>query len=83
MMAVSGSWAVAYHWKKPWRGKTKLIKMAAAAIQECLAQKTQINTEDTPLILCLSETNRPGRVFSDDNAFFLDLQKRIRSTISS
>jgi 3-oxoacyl-[acyl-carrier-protein] synthase-1 len=78
-MDDSGEWIMgcSVPLEQPWRGKTKLIKMAAAAIQECLDQKTHINTQETPLILCLPETNRPGRVFSDDNAFFLDLQKEL------
>lgn len=63
--------------EEPWRGKTKLIKMAAAAIQECLEQKPQLLAEDTPLLLCLPEAERPGRVFENDNAFFLELQQEL------
>lgn len=63
--------------EEPWRGKTKLLKMAAAAIRECLEQTPQLKPEQTPLLLCLPETDRPGRVFNDDNAFFLDLQREM------
>ncbi|MGB1254679.1 MAG: hypothetical protein ACPG51_02400, partial [Thiolinea sp.] len=63
--------------EEPWRGKTKLVKMAAAAIQECLEQTPQLKTEQTPLLLCLPETERPGRVFTDDNALFLELQQEM------
>lgn len=63
--------------EQPWRGKTKLIKMAAAAINECLANNKQIVTKDTPLLLCLSEHERKGRVIDDDNQFFLDLQDEL------
>jgi len=58
--------------EQPWRGKTKLIKMAAAAIRECLDGNKQIIPESTPLLLCLSEHERKGRVIEDDNQFFLD-----------
>lgn len=61
--------------EQPWRGRTKLIKMASAAIQECLSGNQQIVPQSTPLLLCLSEKDRPGRVFDDDNQFFLDLQE--------
>lgn len=64
--------------KQPWRGKTKLIKMAAAAINECLANNKQIIPESTPLLLCLSEHERKGRVIDDDNQFFLDLQDELK-----
>jgi 3-oxoacyl-[acyl-carrier-protein] synthase-1 len=63
--------------EQPWRGKTKLIKMAAAAINECLTNNKQIVPNDTPLLLCLSEHERKGRVIDDDNQFFLDLQTEL------
>lgn len=59
--------------EQPWRGKTKLIKMAAAAIRECLSGNPLINPAETPLLLCLSEHDRKGRVIDDDNQFFHDL----------
>ena len=63
--------------EQPWRGKTKLIKMAAAAIRECLDGNGQITPASTPLLLCLSEKERRGRVFDDDNLFFLELQDEL------
>jgi 3-oxoacyl-[acyl-carrier-protein] synthase-1 len=63
--------------EQPWRGKTKLIKMAAVAIHECLAGNTRIVPKETPLLLCLSEHERKGRVIEDDNRFFLDLQEEL------
>ena len=63
--------------EQPWRGKTKLIKMAAAAINECLRKNKQIIPKATPLVLCLSEHERKGRVIDDDNQFFLDLQDEL------
>ena len=63
--------------EQPWRGKTKLIKMAAAAINECLTNNKQIVPKSTPLLLCLSEHERKGRVIDDDNQFFLDLQAEL------
>ncbi len=59
--------------EQPWRGKAKLIKMAASAIRECLEGNPQIKPANTPLLLCLSENERKGRVIDDDNRFFLDL----------
>lgn len=63
--------------EQPWRGRIKLIKMAAMAIGECLTQHGQIQPEHTPLLLCLPEAERPGRVFNDDNAFFFELQQEL------
>ncbi|MCU7936501.1 MAG: hypothetical protein KZQ99_16765 [Candidatus Thiodiazotropha sp. (ex Dulcina madagascariensis)] len=63
--------------EKPWRGRNKLIKMAASAISECLADRPGIDPENTPLLLCLPEQSRPGRLIDDDNQFFLDLQNEL------
>lgn len=63
--------------EKPWRGKAKLLKMAAFAIKECLEGNKQVHPELTPLILCLSEHERKGRVIDDDTQFFLDLQNEL------
>lgn len=63
--------------EQPWRGKTKLIKMAAAAIRECLANDQRIVPSEIPLLLCLSEHERKGRVFDDDSQFFGDLQTEL------
>lgn len=64
--------------EQPWRGKAKLLKMAAMAIRECLQGNPQINPKTTPLMLCLSEHERKGRVINDDNQFFLDLQEELQ-----
>ncbi len=64
--------------EQPWRGKTKLIKMAVMAIRECLQDNSQLNPKTTPLLLCLSEHERKGRVIDNDNQFFLDLQEELQ-----
>lgn len=63
--------------EQPWRGKTKLIKMASSAIRECLRGNPSIKPSETPLLLCLPESTRPGRVIDDDNQLFLDLQEEL------
>lgn len=63
--------------EQPWRGKTKLMKMAASAIRECLSDHGAIEPERTPLLLCLPEKERPGRVFEDDSQFFMELQHEL------
>jgi 3-oxoacyl-[acyl-carrier-protein] synthase-1 len=74
-MDAGGEWILGCEvpLKQPWRGKTKLIKMLTCAMNECLSQDASVKPEQTPLLLCLAETDRPGRVIDDDNQFFLDL----------
>jgi 3-oxoacyl-[acyl-carrier-protein] synthase-1 len=59
--------------EETWRGRLKLIKMAAYAIRECLYSNRDVIPTATPLLLCLSEHARKGRVIDNDNEFFLDL----------
>ena len=63
--------------EQPWRGKTKLLKMATAAINECLTNNKQIVPKATPMLLCLSEHERKGRVIDDDYQFLRDLQNAL------
>jgi 3-oxoacyl-[acyl-carrier-protein] synthase-1 len=46
---------------KPWRGRAKLVKMLAASVTECLASVSPEVHADLPLLLCISEKDRPGR----------------------
>lgn len=60
-----------------WRGASKQLQMAKIAIQECLEQNANLSPENTPLLLCLAETQRSGRVIKNDYAFFAELQKTL------
>ncbi len=79
-MDQGGEWIIGCEvpLEQPWRGKAKLIKMAAAAIRECLAGNLLIDPAETPLLLCLSERDRKGRVIEDDNQFFHDLLEELQ-----
>lgn len=49
--------------ERPWRGRTRQVKMLAAALRECLDLLPDgIEAEDIPLILNLAERDRPGRL---------------------
>ncbi len=78
-MDDAGSWLVgcAVPFERLWRGRDKLLKMAALSISECLKGKQQINPQLTPLLLCLSEHERKGRVIKNDHQFFLDLENEL------
>jgi 3-oxoacyl-[acyl-carrier-protein] synthase I len=53
--------------ERPWRGLTKLTKMAAMAIEECLVSDTHIDWSGLPVLLCTAEPHRPGRVAGIDD----------------
>lgn len=56
--------------EQPWRGLTKLVRMACMAIEECMANsEIRIVPADTPVLLCVAEGERPGRLAGLDELF--------------
>ena len=58
-----GEWIMAHQvpLDQPWRGLSKLAKMAAMAIEEALDGVPKKDWAELPLILCVAENERPGR----------------------
>jgi len=46
---------------QPWRGRAKLVRMLELAIMDCLAP-VQVESGTLPLLLCVAEESRPGRL---------------------
>jgi 3-oxoacyl-[acyl-carrier-protein] synthase I len=68
----SGEWIMAHQveLEKPWRGLTKLAKMAAMAIDEALHDIPKPDWVRIPLLLCVAEKDRPGRLDGLDDQLF-------------
>jgi 3-oxoacyl-[acyl-carrier-protein] synthase I len=60
--------------EQPWRGLPKLVHMVVPAIRECLAQAGPVRPEQIPLLLCVAEKERPGRLEGLDDQLFQDVQ---------
>jgi 3-oxoacyl-[acyl-carrier-protein] synthase-1 len=65
--------------EKPWRGRTKLAKMAALAIDECLVNVATEERRDIPLLLCVAERERPGRLEGLDDQLFVDIAAELNT----
>lgn len=64
--------------EQPWRGRTKLVKMLALAIRECLSgAETKVDPVKTPLLLGVAETERPGRLTGLDEELLQELQAEL------
>src|SRR5690606_3499908 len=74
-----GEWliAAAVPLEQPWRGRGKLLRMAARAIAEALQSTPGINPEQTPLLLCVAEQERPGRCSGLGVGLLEDLQREL------
>ena len=63
--------------EKPWRGLAKMVHLAIPPISECLAAIKNTRTEDIPLLLCVAEKNRPGRLEGLDDELLPLLVRRM------
>jgi 3-oxoacyl-[acyl-carrier-protein] synthase I len=61
----------------PWRGRTRLVKLLAGPVQECLAILPELLLEQIPLLLCLAEPDRPGRLEGLDETLLRDLEAEL------
>jgi 3-oxoacyl-[acyl-carrier-protein] synthase-1 len=75
----AGKWLMAHQvpLEQPWRGLTKLVRMASMAIIECLADVPQEEWPRIPLLLCVAERERPGRLAGLDDELFGELQRAL------
>jgi 3-oxoacyl-[acyl-carrier-protein] synthase-1 len=61
--------------ESPWRGIAKLARLAAPAIKECLNADLGIRPEAIPLLLCVAEKGRPGRLEGLDEELLPEIKK--------
>jgi 3-oxoacyl-[acyl-carrier-protein] synthase-1 len=74
-----GEWIMAHQvpLEQPWRGITKLAKMAVMAIEEALDDVPKNEWVELPLILCVAEAERPGRLQGLDDRLFQQIEAEI------
>lgn len=79
-----GEWIMAHQvsLEQPWRGLTKLAKMAAMAIDEALQGIPKTDWSKLPLLLCVAETERPGRTPGLDDQLFQLIQDELGMTFA-
>lgn len=63
--------------EKPWRGTKKLSKMLASALRECIAGNLQFGLEEIPVLICLAENDRPGRLADLEDNVFRETQEEL------
>jgi 3-oxoacyl-[acyl-carrier-protein] synthase I len=60
-----------------WRGRERLLQMAVPAITECMAGIDRTPPSEIPLLLCVAEDDRPGRLAGLDQTFLHEVQARV------
>jgi 3-oxoacyl-[acyl-carrier-protein] synthase-1 len=78
-MDSTGEWIVGSEvpLEKPWRGRAKLVHMVAPAIQECLDAANEGQADQIPLLLCVAEKTRPGRLEGLDDKLLDEVQSEL------
>jgi 3-oxoacyl-[acyl-carrier-protein] synthase I len=79
-----GEWIMAHQveLEQPWRGLIKLAKMAAMAIDEALQGIPKQEWSQLPLLLCVAEADRPGRMAGLDDRLFMQIQTELGVTFA-
>jgi 3-oxoacyl-[acyl-carrier-protein] synthase I len=79
-----GEWIMAHQvaLDQPWRGLTKLVKMTAMAIEEALGDTPKKEWGSIPLLLCVAESARPGRLDGLDDRLLFNIQSELDTQFS-
>lgn len=62
---------------RPWRGLRKLVHMVVPAIRECLGHIGKTRPDSIPLLLCVAERDRPGRLEGLQEQLFAAVQSEL------
>ncbi len=83
-MDSGGEWIMAHQvpLEQPWRGLTKLAKMAAMVIEETLEGVPKKEWATLPLILCVAESDRPGRMEGLDDELVRMIQDELGASFA-
>ena len=75
----SGAWIMAHQVEldRPCYGLTKLTEMAALAIGEALQDINRDQWHQLPLLLCVAEAERPGRIAGLDDQLLINIQSEL------
>jgi 3-oxoacyl-[acyl-carrier-protein] synthase I len=63
-IAMGGDWIIGSEvpLEEPWRGIPKLARLLAGPLRECLDLIRDVPPESIPVVLCVAEEDRPGRL---------------------
>jgi len=61
--------------EKPWRGREKLVQMLRLAIEECIEPFGPPEPKELPVLLCVAEKPRNGRISGLDDDLFREVME--------
>jgi 3-oxoacyl-[acyl-carrier-protein] synthase I len=83
-IAQSGEWIMAHQvpLDRPVTGRARLSHLALMVIEEALAEVPRAEWQTLPLLLCVAETARPGRLDGLDDQLIFDIQHLLGSSFA-
>ncbi len=74
-----GEWLIGCPVPLPERsqGRERLLRMTVRAVRECLGGFERVAAKGAPLLLCLPERERPGRLEGLDGGFVREVEQRV------
>jgi 3-oxoacyl-[acyl-carrier-protein] synthase-1 len=83
-MDKAGTWIIGSEvpLEEPWRGIPKLVRLVSGAVRECLDAAPAIQAGDIPLLLCIAEEDRPGRLDGLLGPLFHGMQEALGVTFA-
>ncbi len=83
-MNAGGEWIMSHTvpLEQPWRGRQKLARMAAMAIEETLFDTSRENWRRIPLLLCVAERSRPGRTEGLEDQLLAEVQQLVAASFA-
>jgi len=67
----------------PLRGRAKLIELASSVISECLNSLRDVPSANVPLLLCVAESSRPGRLSGLDDSLLTEIASKLGTNFHS
>lgn len=61
----------------PSQGRERLLRMTVSAVRECVSGFEHVAANGVPLLLCLPERERPGRLEGLDGGFVREVEQRV------
>jgi len=65
----------------PSRGREKILRLAAAAIAECVAAVPDVAAREIPLVLCVAEQTRAGRFEGLDQSLLGEIGQQLKMAV--
>jgi len=82
-MDSGGEWIIGSEvpLEPPLRGISKLAKMLASVLRECIACDPKANIEAVPVLICIAEEDRPGRLHDLNNQILAETEKELEVSL--